>query len=249
MVLLSLSKNGLEMLMRICHQYSCKWRFDYVPVKCSVLVFNETKFVYSRHKRQWRLGPHIVNEDVNYKHLGVNCNKYLCIDINLKEAANKLKGTLLSLVNCGTTHSESLHPLSCKTIYESVVLPKTLYGCETWSSLTASNLMLLERANRFCVKYIQGLSIRTRTDVTLSLLRICSIESEIDFRKLTIFGQFCRNISNCWVHECFCRRLASFTINSVSQKGYFPDNFKIMEKYGLTEHFDNYVRSNTFHPR
>ena len=40
MMLLSLSKNGLDMLMRICYQYSCKWRFDYVPVKCSVLVFN-----------------------------------------------------------------------------------------------------------------------------------------------------------------------------------------------------------------
>ena len=38
-----------------------------------------------------------MNEDVIYKHLGVNCNKYLSIDINLKEAANKLKGTLLKL--------------------------------------------------------------------------------------------------------------------------------------------------------
>ena len=57
--------------------------------------------------------------------------------------------------------------------------------------------MLLERAHRFCVKYMQGLSIRTRTDAALSLLGIYSIESEIDFRKLTLFGQFCRNISNC----------------------------------------------------
>ena len=54
-----------------------------------MLVFNETKFAYDRHKRQWRLGPHILNEDVNYKHLGVNCNKYLSMEINLKEEANK----------------------------------------------------------------------------------------------------------------------------------------------------------------
>ena len=37
-VLLYLSKYGLEMLIRLCYQYSCKWRFEYVPVKCSVLV-------------------------------------------------------------------------------------------------------------------------------------------------------------------------------------------------------------------
>ena len=115
MVLLFLSKSGLDMLMRIFYQYSCKWRSDHVPIKCSVLV-NETKFAYDRHKRQWRLGSHIVImviEDVNYKHLGVNCNKYLSIDINLKEAANKLKVTFSSLVNCGSKHSESLHLLSC----------------------------------------------------------------------------------------------------------------------------------------
>ena len=70
-----------------------------------------------------------MNEDVNYKHLGDNCNKYLNIDINLKEAANKMKGTFLSLVNCVLIHSESPHTLSCKKIYESVALPKALYGC------------------------------------------------------------------------------------------------------------------------
>ena len=113
-------------------------------------------------------------------------------------------------------------------------------------NLTASNLIMLERVHRFCVKYMQGLSIRTRTDVALSLLGIYSIQSEIDFRNLTLFGQVCRDISNCWVHGCFYRRLASFTINNVSQNGYILDIFKIMEKYGLTEHFDNYVRTNTF---
>ena len=56
-----------------------------------MLVCNETKFSYNRHKWQWRLGPHVVNEDVNYKRLGVNCNKYLSIDINLKEAAKTIK--------------------------------------------------------------------------------------------------------------------------------------------------------------
>ena len=106
--------------------------------------------------------------------------------------------------------------------------------------------MLLERAHIFCVKYMQGLSIRSRTGAALSLLGIYSIESEIDFRKLTLFGQFCRNISNCWVHDCFYRRLASFTINNASQKGYIPDIFKIMEKYGLTVHFNIYEKTNTF---
>ena len=42
--------------------------------------------------------------------MDVNCNKYLNIDINIKEATDKLKGTFMSLLNCGLIHSDSLHP-------------------------------------------------------------------------------------------------------------------------------------------
>ena len=70
------------------------------------------------------------------------------------------------------------------------MLPKALYGCETWFSLSTNNSSLLESAHRFCVKYMQGLSIRTWIDAALSLLGIFSNESEIDQRKLTLFGQF-----------------------------------------------------------
>ena len=80
----------------------------------------------------------------------------------------------MSLVKCGLIHSDSLHPLTYKKIYEAAVLPKALKGCETWFSLTTNNISLLERAHRFCVKYtcMQGLSTRTRTDAALSLLRV-----------------------------------------------------------------------------
>ena len=209
-------------------------------------MFNETKFSYDRQNRQWKLGPNVVNEDINYKHLGVNCNKYLNINTNIKEATDKLKGTFMSLVNCDLVHSDGLHPLSYEKIYEAVVLPKALYGCETWFSLTTNNILLLERAHRFCVKYMQGLSTRTRTDAALNLLGMFSIESEIDLRKLTLFRQFCRNNMKCWVFECFYRRLASFMVNKETQTGYFLDIYRIMRKYGLSEYFESYIRFNVF---
>ena len=152
----------------------------------------------------------------------------------------------MSLINCGLVHSDGLLPLSYKKIYEAVVLPKALYGCETWFSLTTNNILLLERAHRFCVKYMQGLSTRTRTDSALSLLGMFSIEFEIDLRKLTLFGQFCRNNMNCWEFECFYRRLASFMVNKETQTGYFPDIYRIMRKYGLSEYFEFYIRFNVF---
>ena len=69
------------------------------------------------------------------------------------------------------------------------------FRCETWSSLTASNLMLLERAHRFFCKNMQELSIETRIDVALTLLNKHSIESETDLRKLISFGQYFAEVS------------------------------------------------------
>ena len=152
----------------------------------------------------------------------------------------------MSLVKCGLIHSDSVHPLTYKRIYEAAVLPKALYGCETWFSLNTNDISMLQKAHRFCVKYMQGLSTRTQTDAALSLLGIFSIESETDLRKLTLFGQFCRNNMKCWLFECFYRRLALYMVNTETQTGYFPIIYKIMRKHGLSEYFESYIRFNVF---
>ena len=83
-------------------------------------------------------------------------------------------------------------PLTAKHIYKSIVLPKSLYGCEVWSQLSPTQLSSLERAHCFCAKFMQSLPRNTDTDVTLSLLGLNSIEVEIDYRKMVFWGQLCR---------------------------------------------------------
>ena len=97
MVLLALSVSGLALLLCICYAYSCKWRYEYSPNKCSVIVYNETKHDYLRSQRVWYLGNSIIEETENYKHLGFNNNKYLNQTISIKESCDKLKGTFLVL--------------------------------------------------------------------------------------------------------------------------------------------------------
>ena len=76
MLLLALSKFGLNILMQINYRYSCLWRIEFSVPRCSVVVFNEIKYQYNKHERVWYLGPNEIKEAENYKHLGVNCNKY-----------------------------------------------------------------------------------------------------------------------------------------------------------------------------
>ena len=187
MVLLALSVVGLLCLLCICYAYSCKWRCEYSASKCSVIVYNENKYDYMKSKRKWHFGNDIIKEDENYKHLGIINNKFLSKKVNIKDATDKLKGTYFSLVNSGILLHETLHPLTCSTIYKSIVLPKALYGCEYMDNFMNSEKLILERAHRLCIKRMQSLGMYTRTDTALSLIGIFPLEIEIDFRKLTLF--------------------------------------------------------------
>ena len=57
-------------------------------------------------------------------------------------------------VNSGILNNGVLHPLKCKTIYKSMVLTKTLYGCENLANSNDTELLTLERAHRFRVKHM-----------------------------------------------------------------------------------------------
>ena len=246
MLLSSLSKKGLDELMTICYRYSCKWRFEYQPSKCYVIVYNETKYEHLRSYRKWLLGNSVIEEEESYRHLGVITNKYLKLKLSIKDSADKLKGTFLSLVNSGIYYDNSLHPIRSRKIYNSVVLPKVMYGCESRCPLTANNLLTLERAHRFCVKYMQSLGRRTRTDIAPGLLGIFPLEIEIEIRKLILFGQLCRLSSKYWVKNIFLNRLLSYKINPYKQTGFIPDIEKILNKYQLTHVLDMYFSDGIF---
>ena len=79
---------------------------------------------------------------------------------------------------------DELTSLSAKHIYKSVVLPKDLYGCEVWSTLSPMHVLSMVRANRFCAIFMRSLPRNTNTYVTLSLLGLNSIDVELDCRKL-----------------------------------------------------------------
>ena len=151
-------------------------------------------------------GMHILKKNILYKHLGVVLKNYGTIDDNVEEAASKLKGAFLSLINSGV-HEDGLNPITSKSIYKAVVLPKAIYGFELWYSFQSKHIYLLEKAHKFCVKFMQSLPRRTSTDPAFSLLNIKSILYEIEYRKLIFFEQLCNLHPQFCVKEMFIHRL------------------------------------------
>ncbi|MES9883123.1 MAG: reverse transcriptase family protein [Sedimenticola sp.] len=245
MVLVSYSKNGLQTMMNICNEYSCKWRYKYNCSKCNVIVFHESKNNYTTRNRMWRLGNEVVEECVNYTHLGIICNKYLDSKQNVLDASTKIRGTFMSIINSGI-HNKGLHPLTSKKIYERIVLPRALYGCELWNNIIPADISTLERAHRQCIKYMQGLPKRTRSDIAMGLIGSVSVEAEIDRCKLRFLSQLIALPTYRVAKQIFVNRLTAYNQNPASASGFIPDIYRILLKYGLRDFLENFIESGLF---
>ena len=182
---------------------------------------------------------------IDYRHLGVICDKTMSIDKNVKLACNKIRNTFLSLVNSGI-HQDGLNPLRSKRIYNSVVLPKALYGCELWSNLNKNHIMSLERAHRFCIKFMQSIPKFTSTDASLAMIRMYPIEAEIDYKKLIFLGQLCHLPGGFRAKEIFTHRLIHFNESPVKKLFFLPDIFRIFNKYSIVQVLNEYIQTGSF---
>lgn len=241
MILFSMSKYSLDQMLQICYNYSLKWRFEYNANKCSVVVYNESKYEFDQSNRLWKLGNQIIHEDIQYTHLGIICNKYCSLNDNVHSASIKLRGTLLNISNSGIS-SGALNPISLLKIYRSVVLPKSLYGCELWSYLTSANILEIERAHRFCIKYIQRLPIYTSNMASLSSLGLVTIETEINYKKLQFLGQLCRLPCQYLSKRIFINRLIRYKGFIERQSlGFIPDIIRLLQKYNLMDYINIFI--------
>ena len=130
----------------------------------------------------------------------------------------------------------------CIRIYDSVVLPRALYGCEFWHDISKSDL-LLERSHRFCVKSIQNIDRCTRPCVAISLLGSRSLEKDIQKRKLILFGQLCRLDPFYTVKKIFIYRLISqFYFNDLI-RGFVLDSLDFLSKFNLMHMVRDFIFS------
>ena len=109
-------------------------------------------------------------------------DKYLSMSEAVSEACRKLKSTFFSITKNGLS-PRGLNPLTFASIYKTVVLPKAIYGCELWNTLSTSNVSQLEKAHRLCLKYMQNMPMYTSTVFVLNSLGTVPIENAIDHKK------------------------------------------------------------------
>jgi len=77
-----------------------------------------------------------------------------------------------------------VNPLVSSNLYKKIVAPTALYGSELWYNPTQRDVNSISTFQHFALKKLQGLPMRTRSDMVESMLDIKPLKAEISKRKL-----------------------------------------------------------------
>ena len=139
-------------MLDMCRNYANRWRYTYNPAKCSSMLMD----------RRQRQNTPLIQENPTYTHLGIvqSCSgKYPC---NIDDVRQGLRCTYFML-------AVGLNPCVMAKLYTACVLPKALFACELWNSVSASNMAKLESTHHKCLKQAQNLPHLTRSDMVTGL--------------------------------------------------------------------------------
>ncbi len=115
-----------------------------------------------------------------------------------------------------------------------------------WNRLLPNDILRLERAHRLCIKYIQDIPLRTKTDIALNAIGCLSLESEIDKNKLRFFGQLCTVQCHKRFRSVFANRLTAYLTNPSTVEGFIPDIVRILHKYSLFPFLESFLQTGRF---
>ncbi len=179
MTVISLSKEGLQMLIDLAYHYSKKWRFVFSPTKCKILIFGKD----TNPRFDVKLGNHVIDVTHCEKHVGVaistNAKKQ---EENMRARIAQCKSVLYGIQAIGSK-SVPVTPVVSSKLYKSVCIPKLLYGCEVLN-LSPQTIDDLENFHVKAAKIFQCLPDCASNCGSLRTIGWPSLNAYIDMARL-----------------------------------------------------------------
>ena len=116
-----------------------------------------------------------------------------------------MRRCLMSILHVGG-RSKGLSRLTASKLYNTIVLPRGLYGAELWTKLTRDDITKLEQSHHYCLKAIQGFPVRSKSLFVQAMINAYSMEAYIDIKKLQFLGRLCRLGSDKLAKQVFLER-------------------------------------------
>jgi len=234
-LLLSMTARGLQTMIDNAFLYGNLWRLQYSATKTKCIVFGDKKR-RAADSCQWNLGNQPLEVVSSYNYLGIILTADMSSRVRSNTMAKRGYANLGMLRSLGF-HSDGLSPITCSKIWQMMLIPSMLYGCEVWGKLPKGELKSLEIVQKRVGKHIQGLNRRTHDEIVRGLLGWIRIEGAIDKCKINFFYKLMElPHDNVIKHIFLCQMYCIlFAPKSADTNGYTYDLWLTLLKYNLTD--------------
>ena len=190
----------------MAYDHSHVWRYHYNANKSLAMGFGRDV----APNQKIILGSEEIKMTSGTSHMGVPLapkkDKMKQVITQRKEAVEKEVNVMMTLGN----YRNPLPPLIGKKIYDSMCIPKLMYGLEA-CTLSAECLLMLEISHRYCARKIQGLPPQTPIVVPLATLQLglLTVESMLHCRLMLMLYRWLSLPYACIYKKIVIARLVS----------------------------------------
>jgi len=244
-LLLSTTPRGLQTMIDNAYMYGRLWRLEYSPSKTKCIVFGDRK---RKHidSYQWFLGDQRLEIVTSYNYLGVIISGDGSSQNRTLTMANKGYANL-GMLKASGFHSEGLSPLTCSNLWQRLLIPSMLYGCEVWGDLPKREMNVFETVQKRIGKHIQGLHKRTHDEIVRGLLGWTTIAGTIDKCKLKFIYKMCSLPPDNIIKYIFLCQLYSiiFAPQTADMKSYTYNLWSVIIQHDMTGYVLSYLTGGT----
>ena len=190
-VLMSETAEDLQKQLDIFYNYSCYWHLKVNVEKTKIIVFGRGRKLQNVHFKYDGNDVEIVD---TFKYLGVSFSKTGSFNHHVKQSYDKAMKAMYSVITKCRKHNLSI---DCQLdLFDKVVKPILLYGCEVWGF---SNHSLIEKLHlKFC-KHILNLNNSTPNYMVYGELGRFPLVINVKVRMITFWANmvYSNKLSTC----------------------------------------------------
>ena len=235
--------NDLQYLFDIAYKFSMKWRFEYNPKKCAILIIGKNN-IPGNCDNKIKLGNTVINVSDSETHLGVGLVTSKQNEVEyIKSRITSCKSVCYGVQSLGS-YSTPVSPIVASKLYKSVCIPKLCYGVEVMD-IETDTLSCMEQFHSSSSKIFQGLPIQSASVGSVWNIGWLSIESIIDIMRLMFLWRILRLPMTCMYKVILLQRMLMLLHK---EKGQGPtwNIITTCAKYGLMEFVINSIESGIY---
>ena len=172
-ILFSDSRDGLQKALDVLYSYCIEWKLEVNPTKTKVIVFNKRK----NPRDTFRYGNNNLDTVNSFSYLGIEFSRTGTFHKSKKRTFDKAQKAIFVLMQIA--RNQKLPIGIVLELYQSMILPILLYGCEIWGY---ENNGILEKLQLKFLKHVLRLNRSTYSQVIYGETGLYPISVHIKMR-------------------------------------------------------------------